>query len=272
MLGSAHPALRAVPLSRAITLSFAVAGGSWLAPYDADAQVNVEGLRKSFTTQGVHGKLGGSITTYNGNTQGTELGGSALLGYREGPQLVYVSTNANYASFGGDVSVANAFLHFRYNHTLTPLLTGEAFAQGESDRFRRLRLRTLAGMGLRFTVVESDDLVLFYGVSYMYEHTSLGESLADTPVRPADVHRMNNYAALAFVLDPGRAVVANTLYVQPRFDDFGDVRLLDVLALDVTVIGVLTASLQATLRYESPVPEPLKRADLMVKNMLGVSF
>ena len=272
MLGRACPALRAVTLSRTITLSFAVAGGSLLAPPEARAQVNVEGLRKAFTTPGVHGKLGGSITTYNGNTQGTELGGSALLGYRAGPQLVYVSTNANYASFSGDVSVANAFLHFRYNHTLTPLMTAEAFAQGESDRFRRLRLRTLAGVGLRFTVVESDTLVLFYGVSYMYEHATLGESLDDAAVRPADVHRMNNYAALAFILDPGRAVLANTLYVQPRFDDFGDVRLLDVLGLDVTVTGMLTASLQATLRYESPVPEPLKRADLMVKNMLGVTF
>jgi hypothetical protein len=272
MLGSERPALRAVTLSRAIRLWFVVAVGVLVAPGEARAQVNVEGLRKSFTTPGVHGKLGGSITTYNGNTQGTELGGSALLGYRAGQELVYVSTNANYANFGGEVSVANAFLHFRYNHTLTPLVTGEAFAQGESDRFRRLRLRTLVGVGPRFTLVESDDLVLFYGVSYMFEHTTLGESVADTPVRPADVHRMNNYAALALVLEPGRAVLANTLYVQPRFDDFGDVRLLDVLGLDVTITGMLTASLQATLRYESPVPEPLKRADLMVKNMLGVSF
>jgi len=272
MHGSARPALRAVILARTISLFLSAAGGLLVAPSEARAQVNVEGLRKAFTTPGVHGKLGGSITTYNGNTQGTELGGSALLGYREGHELVYVSTNSNYASFGGDVSVANTFVHFRYNHTVTPLVTAEAFAQGESDRFRRLRLRTLVGIGPRFTLVESDDLVLYYGVSYMFEHTTLGESVSDAPVRPADVHRMNNYAALAFVLDPGRAVLANTLYVQPRFDDLGDIRMLDVLGLDVTITGMLTASLQATLRYESPVPESLKRADLMVKNMLGVTF
>jgi uncharacterized protein DUF481 len=238
----------------------------------ARAQVNVESLRKQLTEQGVHGRLGGSITTYNGNTIGTELGGSALLGYRAGPELVYITTNANYANLGGEVQVANAFLHFRYNHALEDWVALEAFTQGESDRFRRLRLRTLAGVGLRFKIAESEAAALFYGVSYMYEHTSLGASVADKPVRPADVHRMNNYAALLVVLEPGRAALSNTLYCQPRFDDFGDLRLLDILSLDVTVTGVITASMQATLRYESPVPETLKPADLTVKNTLGVTF
>lgn len=51
-----------------------------------------------------------------------------------------------------------------------------------------------------------------------------------------------------------------------------DVRLLDVLSLDVSITGMLSVSMQATLRYESPVPDPLERYDLMVKNMLGVTF
>jgi hypothetical protein len=241
-------------------------------PGAARAQVNVEVLRKQLTEQGVHGKLGGSITTYSGNTTGTELGGSALVGYRDGRELVYFSTNANYANLGGDVQVANAFVHFRYNHVVNDWVAAEAFTQGESDRFRRLRLRTLVGVGPRFKLAESEVVSLFYGVSYMYEHTSLGASVADKPVRPADVHRMNNYAALLIVLEPKRAAVTNTLYCQPRFDDFRDLRLLDILSLDVSITGVISASLQATLRYESPVPESIKAADLTVKNTLGVTF
>jgi uncharacterized protein DUF481 len=243
-----------------------------MVPAAAHAQVNVESLRKQLTDQGVHGKLGGSITTYSGNTMGTELGASTLVGYREGAELVYFTANANYANLGGEVKVANGFAHFRYNHTLSERVAFEAFTQGESDRFRRLRLRTLAGTGLRFRVAESEAAALFYGVSYMYEHTTLGASVADRPVRPAEVHRMNNYAALLIVLEPGRATLTNTLYCQPRLDDFRDLRLLDILSLDVTVTGVITASLQATLRYESPVPEPIKPADLTVKNTLGVAF
>jgi hypothetical protein len=242
------------------------------APAAALGQVNVEALRKSLTREGVHGTLGGSITTYNGNTSGTELGGTVLLGYRTGRDLIYLNTNSNYSNFAGEVQVANAFVHLRYNYTIHEWAAVEVFTQGESDRFRRLRLRTLVGVGARFTVADSDWVSLFYGVSYMYEHTTLAEDLADRPVRPADVHRMNNYAALLLVLEPGRASLSNTIYCQPRFDDFRDVRLLDVLSLDVSVTGRISASLQGTLRFEAPVPPTLKPADLMVKNVLGVAF
>jgi hypothetical protein len=234
--------------------------------------VNVEGLRKSLTQPGVHGKLGGSITTYNGNTTGTELGGAALIGLRHDRHLMYLSTSANYSNLGGEVRVANAFAHLRYNYTLSERLAAELFAQTESDRFRRVRLRSLLGAGPRFTLVQGETVSLFYGLSYMFEHTTLGESIADQPVRPNDVHRINNYAALLIVLDPDRAQLANTLYLQPRADDLRDVRLLDVLSLEVSITGTISASLQGTLRYESPVPQSLKRADLMVKNMLGLTF
>jgi hypothetical protein len=106
----------------------------------------------------------------------------------------------------------------------------------------------------------------------MYVHTSLAASVADRPVRPADVHRLNNYAALLLVLDPERAALGNTVYFQPRLDDFRDIQILDVLSLDVSITGRVSASLQGTLRYETPVPAPIKRADLVVKNLIGVTF
>jgi hypothetical protein len=267
------PDMQGSPLSaRLAFFRLVVALSVLVAPRDGAGQVNVEGLRKSLTASGVHGTLSGSITTYGGNTVGTALGSTALIGYREQRQLVYLSTNANYSKVGGEVQVANAFVHFRYNYVLAPWIAWEAFAQIESDRFRRLRWRSLLGTGPRFTIFDGESVALFYGASYMFEHTKLSESVEDRPVRPPDVHRMNNYAALLLVLEPGRASVGNTIYFQPRLDDFRDVRLLDILSLDVTITGKLSASLQATVRYESPVPEPIKRADLMVKNLLGVTF
>lgn len=246
--------------------------GALVAPSTGRGQVNVEVLRKQLTKEGVQGTLGGSITTYNGNTRGTELGGSTIVGYRSGLDLGYLNINANYSNFAGEVQVANAFVHFRYNRKLNDWMAAEAFTQAENDRFRRLRLRTLVGVGARITVADTELVSLFYGVSYMYEHTELSESVADRPVRPNDVHRMNNYAALLLVLDPGRAALSNTIYFQPRFDDLRDVRMLDILSLDVSVTGRISASLQGTLRCEAPVPATLKPVDLMVKNMLGVTF
>jgi hypothetical protein len=241
-------------------------------PRAALGQVNVEGLRKSLTNTGVHGALSGSLTTYHGNTTGSQLGGTLLLGYREARSLIFLSANSNYSRAGGEARVANAFAHFRYNYLLSPRVAAEAFTQAESDQFRRLRLRTLVGFGPRFTIADGEGGALFYGVSYMLVHTSLAPSVADTPVRPADVHRLNNYVALLVVLDPERAALSNTLYFQPRIDDLGDIQLLNVMSLDVHITGQLSASLLATLRYEAPVPPTIKRTDLTVKNLIGVTF
>lgn len=269
MLARACPALQRHP--RSLLFGWALLAALGATP-DAAAQVNVEGLRKALTAPGVHGRLSGSLTTYQGNTVGTELGGVVLVGYREERQLVYFNATANYSRFGGEARVAKTFAHLRYNYSFSPWVAAEAFTQGESDEFRRLRLRTLVGAGPRFTLVDSDHATLFYGVSYMLEHTSLASSVQDTPVRPATVHRMSHYAALRVVLEPDRAALSHTLYYQPRVDDLRDVRLLNVTSLDVTILGRLSASLQATLRWESPVPPGIKEVDLTVKNLLGVTF
>lgn len=234
------------------------------------AQVNVEGLRKQVTKQGLFGKLSGSITSYRGNTLGTELGASAFVAYQRGPNLAYLSANGAYTRLSGTVSVANAFAHLRYNRMLDEWFSVEAFVQGESDRFRQLELRTLLGLGPRFLVLDEEWVSLYYGSSYMYEHNEVSDGVV--PVRPANVHRWNNYGTVVIVLDENRASISNTFYYQPRFDDFSDARLLDIFALDVSIVGRISAGLQATVRYENPVPRSIKRTDLTIKNTLGVIF
>ncbi|MEO8178774.1 MAG: DUF481 domain-containing protein [Deltaproteobacteria bacterium] len=243
-------------------------GPAWVSR--ASAQVNTEALRSKLMEKGLQGTFNGSLTSYRGNTLGLELGASGLLAWQSAPHLVLLSGAANYSHLGGEVQVANAFAHSRYSYAVLERVAVEVFAQGESDRFRRLRLRTLLGVGPRLSLFDGEFVGLFYGISYMYEHNALADSFA--PVRPADVHRFSNYASAVFVLEPKRATISNTVYAQPRLDDFRDLRLLDIFSLDATVTGRLSTGLHATLRYENPVRSPIKRADLMIKNTLGVVF
>lgn len=236
----------------------------------ADAQVNVEGLRKELSGDGVLGKINGSLTSYTGNTTGLELGLAGLLGWRSAAHLAYSSLAVNYSHLGGEVQVANAFVHVRYAHAFRDWIASEIFAQAENDRFRSLRLRALFGLGPRFTVLDQEVVGLFYGISYMYEHDELDG--ASPRVRPSNVHRLSNYASLVVVLEPKRAVLSNTVYVQPRFDAPGDLRLLGVFSFDVIVTGQLSAGVHATLRHENPVQNGIKPTDFMVKNTLGVVF
>lgn len=242
--------------------------GVCLGARSATAQVNVESLRTSLEESGVGGKIDISIATYQGNTQGTNLGASGLLGVSAGPHLAYAHANGRYAHMAGEVQVANYFAHLRYNYRLAPAIWAETLAQAESDRFRRLELRQLLGAGGRFAVLAREAIAVYYGLTYLFEYNRLGEG--QPTVRPDVVHRLGNYLSAVLELEDARAVASTTLYYQPRLDAPKDYRLLCVSSLEFRVTGHLRAGIHATLRGEQPVPANLEGMDLTVTNTLGL--
>ncbi len=238
----------------------------------ARAQVNVEVLRKDLKESGFGAKFDGSLLTNLGNTQGSTLGTSALIGFATGRHLMYLNASGNYAHLSQETQVSNAFAHARYNLRLNSWLLGELFAQIESDRFRRIALRELAGIGPRFELLDTDALGVYYGCAYMLEHTRLRRGTPAVEGRPDLVHRFSNYASLAASLDGERVVLSETIYYQPRFDEVDDYKILSVSEFDFQVSGPLTAGINATLRYERPTPTDVKHFDFALKNTLGLQF
>lgn len=236
----------------------------------ASAQVNVEVLRRSLTQSDFGGKVDVSVATYQGNTQGTNLGASGLIGVQTGPHLAYANASGRYAHLGGEVSVANYFGHLRYNYRLAAPLWAEALAQAEGDRFRRLQLRQLLGAGIRWAALDSPGLAAYYGLTYLLEYNRLSKD--EVPVRPDVVHRLGNYLSAVMELDDARATFSTTLYYQPRIDAPKDFRLLWVSSLDFKVAGHLNAGINATVRYENPVLRDLKSHDITVINTLGLTL
>lgn len=63
-----------------------------------------------------------------------------------------------------------------------------------------------------------------------------------------------------------------TAFLQPRFDQPSDYRVLIIAALKFEIVPRLTAAIGATLRYDSAPPSDVRGLDLEVKNALGLSF
>ena len=258
-------------MARPSLLLFAVlTSGLW--PRTASAQVNVEVLRSDLKKSGFGAKIDSFIDTYLGNTQGTTLGATALVGLSSGRHLGYFNASGDYSHLAQETQVQKAFAHARYNFRLTSWVWGELFGQVESDRFRRIALRTLVGAGPRFELVNTDSVGVYYGAAYMLERTRLKQGTEPIPNRPAVAHRFSNYASVGINLDGDRVVFSETLYYQPRFDDFGDWRFFSLSGLDFEITGPLSAGIEATFRFEDPTPTSVRRADFTLKNTLGLEF
>jgi hypothetical protein len=243
----------------------------------AGAQVNTETLRKRIKKVGYSFILEGSVTADTGNTEGIAVGGGLGGGWARDPHLVFAYGRLDYTKYGGVESVNKTFAHVRYNYELAPWLWGELFAQAQSDAFQRLDLRNLFGAGARFRVLHDlvpKDFDVFVGTGYMLERDAITAVVGSTGARNQSLqiwHRWSNYATATWEIDP-RAVLSTTIYVQPAFTDFGDVRLLSETLFTFKVTKIFGAGIACTVRYDSEPPTGVLPTDTEVKNTLLVTY
>ena len=236
----------------------------------ANGQVNVEPLRQQVADAGFGARLSAAATSYAGNTRGVIFGASALGGLHIGRQISYVVLSGDYTRLNGVVSVAKWFAHARHNYDLFGWLLWEAYGQVESDRFRRVTLRQLVGTGPRFVLHRGEELELFYGGSYMYEHTKL-DSRDPAAADGGSAHRFSNYLALTLRAHE-RIALSSVTYVQPRFDEPSDFAMLTVNTAAFTITDLLRSRIDVTARYDSVKPFDVRATDLELKSALELVF
>jgi putative salt-induced outer membrane protein YdiY len=242
-----------------------------IAPH-AQAQINIE-KQRSFDVDGVEVSLNTDVTLLSGNTQTVIVGGGGRLDVRKGKHYSFFLGNARYGESGRKKYQEHLFGHVRYNYDLKPWLVGEVFAQSERDAFTLLQVRLLAGGGfrLRYFSKENKLIGLYQGMALMYELEHLDAAKAGNHPARLTVGRWSNYLNLRLMLSENTHLV-QTLYVQPRLDDFGDVRLLDEAALAIGFNKHLAFHTSFNLRYDSRPPDDVETLDLALRNGLTVTF
>ena len=232
--------------------------------------MNVEPLRQQVTERRFGARINASTTTYAGNTQGVVFGGAALLGGRTERNFGYLDVSGDYSRLAGVVSVAKWFAHLRHNFQINPDVWWEEYAQLESDRFRRVQLRELAGTGPRFRLAHGAMVELYWGTSYMLEHTALDSADPD-PEGQGTFERWSSYVAATFK-PQDRILISTVSYVQPRINRFSDYKLLSVSGADFRITTHLHSRVDVTARYESLAPSDVRHSDLELKSSLEVVF
>jgi len=245
--------------------------GTWigaallLAPAAAHAQVNVEALRTDIDGRPTYLAVQASYAGHAGNTNGAVASGAAFAGLNVGRHLAFLKLQGDYAEFNGVATITKAFAHLRYDFRLLPWLYAEAFVQLEENKFQRLALRQVDGVGLRFGIVQRPEIFLFFGTAWMVDW----EKLSDDPpttfspwVGPNWVaQRWSNYLSIGGKLGD-RVRLANVTYVQPRVNAFSDLRLLNETSASVDIDKRFSAKVLNQIHYNSTPPYGVKPIDV----------
>ena len=252
---------------RALILSIplAVASGT-------SAQVNAERLRSTFTDEGVYLNLDGSVDWMRGNVDYLNLSSSINLGYNYGIHTPLISFTASYADWNDDPYLSLAFAHARWTAEWHERVASELFTQAQYNAFLFLRVRALGGAGARFTLADGEHFQMYAATGYMIEREIFQRSqIPDGEPHPIATtnHRWTNYVAITIRADELLSFT-NVIYVQPRFDDFSDYRVLEEAALTLSHSSGLNLSFGIAMRFDSDPPTVLQRLDVNVVAKLGI--
>ncbi len=224
----------------------------------------MEALRSDLDAHPIYLAVQASFAGHIGNTNGAVGGGAAFAGATLGRSTAFVKVQGDYAEFSDKVSIEKMFGHARYDVRILPFLYGEAFAQVEENRFQRLALRQVDGLGLRFGILQRREVGVFYGTAWMADYEKLSDD--DVPLGTiVGAHwwaqRWSNYVALSWKIND-RARVADALYVQPRVNGFYDYRLFNDASFVVDIDKRFSAKVDCQVHYNSTPPSRVLPTDV----------
>lgn len=277
--------LRSVRWARALVVASIVAVGLGTIARAASAQVNAETLKPNVLKPGWSGGVDGSFALSRGNIELLDIGGAAKVQFQTlhpadrtpGPmrwlsQRTFLTASGRFAERGGAPFVSQAFLFGRWTAMWHPRVGHDLFVQFQFNEFLRLRRRSVIGAGLRVEIVHEPLFVLSAGAGYMleYETIDVAPGASDSPTALA--HRMASSLTARLRLFDGGLLVQNTLFFQPRFDAWDDVRILNDLEIMAKVTDLLALGTTISILYDSAPPTSIVPLDLRMTSTVRLSF
>lgn len=260
-----------------------LAGGAWVAflfaaVSPAQAQiVNVQGLVGRNVDEGWTGNCQLSADWLAGNSRLFAASGAITEYWRRGPMTVLGTVSGSYGLKGSasgwqDLPFQEKiFEHLRLKLALSGPWTWEVFAQHEFDRWRRLKLRAVAGSGLRWDGRPTENVGVAMGLAVMAQAEELLKPTAVDPAGLAYEARLSSYLSGAWELSKN-ALMSATLYVQPKPTDVLDTRGLVDVSLQVAATPRWALKLQYALALDSRPPATVERCDTTSKASLVAAW
>lgn len=238
----------------------------------ARAQINTEAMRPAVPKEGLQGWLKGGVAWLTGNSNYFSTAWVGKLAYHKGVHTPFLQLAFAYAVATDERYQNRGFAHLRWPAMWHKRVGSELFSQVEFNEFTSMVIRTLVGAGVRVAAVLHKKFELYFGTGYMFEYEELSDVVEDDPHPDiTKYHRWTSYFSFR-VLVSKWLVVANTMYIQPRFRDFGDYRFLESLSLMFTIYKALKLQQLFTVAYDSRPPWHINPLDTAMITKLAVTF
>ncbi|MDC0036711.1 DUF481 domain-containing protein [bacterium] len=156
------------------------------------------------------------------------------------------------------------FIHARLIKSYSSPLELEYFIQHQANYFLNLNARYVTGLALRYSLDPLDqNFIISSGLMLEQEHYS--------NKRVQTVCRSSNYLITKHRIS--KTSILNTItYIQPKLDEFSDIRILSDVELNTKITELLSLSMSVEARYDNEPESSLEPLDLTFKQAIRVEI
>ncbi|MBC3540745.1 DUF481 domain-containing protein [Rufibacter sediminis] len=248
----------------------------------ASAQIlNVEKVRVERDSSNYFtGKLGVNLNLFNravGKEGATDhflgLTGNGNIGYVSEHNTYLLLASYNYVRLKGETQVETGYVHGRVTFKRKDRLSYETYGQAQYDYNRGLELRMLAGAGIRYAVVQKENIKFHLGTGVMYEFERW-HHLEEERYINKHIPKLSNYASIRLPLNP--FLELNTIhYYQVGYDQPAEMAR-HRFSGDVSIVMKINSRFQLTTNfshtYENRPIVPIPNYLYSLTNGIQVSF
>lgn len=237
-------------------------------PYSL-AITNIEDERIDPKTEGWSGQVEFSIDGKSGNSkkQNINLGAKAI--HRKSIHTMLIIVESEYGESSDKKDANNNFAHLRFIQSLSERIASEQYFQFQSDEFKLLDGRTLAGGGIRYLLSpQQKELKLHLGAGAYY--TQEKWAAQDGQIEE-DYTRGSFYLSYKHQLSDN-VFLLDTLYAQPRLSQPSDLYVFNQLSIKVQIHNALSFKLSLETSHDSDPVDEQDKTDQSYYSSLVYAF
>jgi putative salt-induced outer membrane protein YdiY len=215
---------------------------------------------------GWSGSMRGGFQASGGNSEQVDwVVGTRVQWSRDAHRVRLLADASRSSSASKRISEAE-LVHLRYNRRLRAPLYGLVFAQVQRNPLQRLRSRTLLGLGARVDLWDSQRLSVSVGAASMTEI----EATQEQPDARTD-QRLSSFFIGKWRLSD-TASWSWSVYAQPRWADFADLRAIGSTSLAVQLTSHFGLEWGGQFAYDSRPPTDVEESDWSTSTALRYAF
>ena len=242
-----------------------------LYPKSAFPQINIEQYRAKKQDNGFAGSIDFEVSHRAGNVEITTMDVESHVDHLWNSMHSFIIVRNDYGWQGGKQYSSEGLIHLRHVFRTQSPFQPEIFLQSDYNNKRLLTYRALAGLGVRRVLYTHSKIELWAGTAFMPEHEEFDVDETNSQEKDVTVLRWSNYITTSAPIGENTHWTS-TMYIQPEFGNFGDIRILANTKLSIKLFIKWSLDINFNLRYDSEPPDNIKSLDTELKPGFSIEF